>query len=340
MAKRRRRKGSSGIHRFTLQRRFFTVALIGVLALVGTTLGLFFSILFKEEPTVVLTPEPPAEVPAQEKTAKLLEHMSYLIKKHETPDIRWLSEIEDYNREGKKGLLPPPPKEPVYKPKPPITPLPGRVKPMLAIIIDDVASQQQVQRILSLGMPLTISIFPPSKNAPNTDQIAKRLEFYIIHIPLEAQDYPYPEPFTLNVDSSTAQINQRIRQIREWFPKATMMNNHTGSRFTGDDGAMDRLLTAMQRYNFNFIDSRTTGRSVVREVGERHRMKILSRDTFLDNQQEVGYIQSQLKKAVALAKRNGQAIAIGHPHPATLEALRRSASLLKDVEVVYVNELL
>ena len=69
-------------------------------------------------------------------------------------------------------------------------------------------------------------------------------------------------------------------------------------------------------------------------------MPVLSRDIFLDNIADVGYIHKQLQKAVALAKKKGQAIAIGHPRSTTVEALKQAGSILKDVEVVYVKELI
>jgi len=47
----------------------------------------------------------------------------------------------------------------------------------------------------------------------------------------------------------------------------------------------------------------------------------------------------QLSLAVSKAKKNGYAIAIGHPHKNTLEVLRDSQDLLHGVEMVYLNEL-
>jgi len=65
----------------------------------------------------------------------------------------------------------------------------------------------------------------------------------------------------------------------------------------------------------------------------------LARDIFLDNIADIGYIKNQLKKAVKLAKKHGYAIAIGHPHSTTFKALATSGTILKDVDIVYIDEL-
>jgi len=44
---------------------------------------------------------------------------------------------------------------------------------------------------------------------------------------------------------------------------------------------------------------------------------------FLDNVQNVEYISGQIEKLIKEAKENGSAIGIGHPHQATLDALKR-----------------
>jgi len=43
---------------------------------------------------------------------------------------------------------------------------------------------------------------------------------------------------------------------------------------------------------------------------------------FLDDVQEAGAIRRQLELAIHGAKEKGEAIAIGHPHPETLQVLR------------------
>ena len=64
-----------------------------------------------------------------------------------------------------------------------------------------------------------------------------------------------------------------------------------------------------------------------------------SRNIFLDNKEDSEYIKNQLKKAVKIARKRGYAIAIGHPHKITLTTLKNAKNILKNVQVVYIDEL-
>lgn len=221
--------------------------------------------------------------------------------------------------------------KPVYKPE---------KKPKLAIIIDDVSSYGEVDKLKKTKLSLSLSLFPPTDNFPSTPKIARELDFFMIHLPLEALNFNSPQDRTLTINSSEVEIMGRIKQIRRLFPSAAIINNHTGSKFTADKEAMIKLMRALKEYDFEFVDSRTIGNSKAVEAGNFVNKKILTRDVFLDNVQDVSYIKEQLGKAVKIAKKNGYAIAIGHPRQKTIEALMDSSGILKDVEVVYVKELL
>jgi polysaccharide deacetylase 2 family uncharacterized protein YibQ len=210
-------------------------------------------------------------------------------------------------------------------------------KPLLAIIIDDVAFNWEVNKIKALPFKVTPSFFPPTKRHPNTPKLANEFDFYMVHLPLEALHYPHPEPKTLLTIDSLDTINNRIQNIKKWFPRDKFLNNHTGSKFTSDYDSMMKLYTVLDRYNLVFIDSRTSADTVASKVAANFHKKLLSRDVFIDNIADITYIQKQLKKAVAKAKQKGFAIAIGHPHPKTLQALKISAALLKDVKLVYIG---
>jgi len=54
---------------------------------------------------------------------------------------------------------------------------------------------------------------------------------------------------------------------------------------------------------------------------------------------EKEYVLGQIKIAIKVAKSHGSAIAIGHPHKNTLQALYESKKLLKQVDLVYINRL-
>ena len=102
---------------------------------------------------------------------------------------------------------------------------------------------------------------------------------------------------------------------------------------------MKRLLTVLKKHNIQFIDSVTTSKSSVKRVSKELGLRYIRRDIFIDNVLDVSYILKQLKKAIAKAQKNGTAIAIGHPHKATIKALSRIKPLLNGVELVFVNDI-
>jgi polysaccharide deacetylase 2 family uncharacterized protein YibQ len=102
---------------------------------------------------------------------------------------------------------------------------------------------------------------------------------------------------------------------------------------------MNRLIFALNSQNINFIDSRTTAATKAPKVLENFGLKCVARDVFLDHHMEKSYILKQIKKAIAVAKKHGTAIAIGHPHANTILAIRESKKLLKEIDLVYINRL-
>lgn len=210
----------------------------------------------------------------------------------------------------------------------------------LAIIIDDVAYGAQADKIKSLGLKITPSIFPPTKAHPNTVAISKGFEFYMIHLPLEAMFFNKAEPNTLKVGDSKSKIEDRISTIKNQFGNVKYINNHTGSKFTSNYKSMQILLSSLDKIGILFVDSLTSNTSKAGYVSKELGLKYVKRDVFLDNDQDVSKILKQLSLAIKQAKKRGYAIAIGHPHDSTFEALKiAKQTILKDVDVVYLKDI-
>ena len=212
-------------------------------------------------------------------------------------------------------------------------------KPMLAIIIDDVQTAWQVKAVKSLHLPLTMSFLPPRHGRPNAAKLAAQQKFYMVHLPMEAMHFSAEEPNTLRVTDSQQKISKRIAFIKKEFPRVRYLNNHTGSKFTANEQAVNRLIYALHKNHILFIDSRTTAKTKVPQVEKAYGLKYVARDVFLDHHMDKAYVLKQIKIAIKVAKAHGHAIAIGHPHKETLEAIRESKKLFKDVDLVQVNKI-
>ena len=215
-----------------------------------------------------------------------------------------------------------------------------KTKPKLVIIIDDVVSKTQKDKILNIGYPITMAFLPPNGVQKESAIIAQNLPFHMIHFPMQAsKNFKNIEVNTLNISDSYETIEARVKQLRVLYPNATYTNNHTGSVFTENYEAMDKLFRALKKYNFIFVDSRTTPNSVAKELSIKYQMPYIVRDTFLDNDRSFTAIQNQLKDAIRVAKKQGFAIAIGHPYEVTFQVLKESKHLLNDVEPIFLNKL-
>jgi len=261
------------------------------------------------------------------------DRLKEVLKKDSTAALKEqksVGEYEDASHEIEGDVLPKPPKrEPLKSPH----------KPMLAIIIDDVSVRSHVNAIKNLNLPITMSFLPPSKYRPNSHTLASKESFYMVHLPMEAENFTKEEPFTLKVGDSQEVITQRITEIKKLFPNVKHINNHTGSKFTSDEGAVNKLVYALDKANIEFIDSRTIGSTKVPSVMKNYGKKYISRDIFLDHEFDKKYVKGQIKKAVEFAKEHGSAIAIGHPHSNTILAINESKKLFEEVELVLVDRL-
>lgn len=213
-------------------------------------------------------------------------------------------------------------------------------KPRLVIIIDDVAYKHQVDAIKSVNLKLTPSFFPATSAHPETPVLARRFSFYMIHLPMQALGgFKGAEIGTLTVNDDYEKIAKKLQSIKRDFPDLKYINNHTGSRFTSDAAAMDRMMRAVRDENLIFVDSKTTSPTKVYGAAKKYSMPYIARDVFLDHDGSKAAVRKQLKYAVELAKKRSYAIAIGHPHKNTIEVLQESTKLLQEVEVVYLKDL-
>ena len=250
----------------------------------------------------------------------------------DTPDISWYVPGETPR--------PKPSKKPLQtQTSTPAPPAHGK-RPKLAIIIDDVSHKDQIDAIKALPYHITPSIFPPSELSKTSNRLTRYVKHYMVHLPLESGSTVMNRmQGMLFVRSGREKVQARVDEIRRLFPHARFVNNHTGSVYTSNYRAMKQLYDMLRKKGFVFVDSRTTSKSVVRRIAHEHHDTYIARDIFLDNVQKESSILKQLNKAIHIAKKRGFAIAIGHPHKATMNALRHAKKLLRGVQTVYIDEL-
>lgn len=196
---------------------------------------------------------------------------------------------------------------------------------LLAIIIDDMGnSLPEARSLAAIKVPLTFAIIPGLRVDKEVAAYAatNKIET-MIHIPMQSKGWPARrlEANGLLVAMAADELQERMTGFVQQFPGAVGANNHMGSEFTEQEEKMTVVLQALKKKNLFFIDSVTSPESTGLRVAQRLGIRSARRNVFLDNEQERSYILGQLNQAVRLARKNGSAIAICHPHPATIAAL-------------------
>lgn len=195
----------------------------------------------------------------------------------------------------------------------------------LAIIIDDMgANMQQARALAGIGVPLTFSIIPGLNNYKEVAAFAASGGVEImIHIPMQSKGWPERrlEANGLLVSMADTDIVEHLDGFMRTIPKAVGANNHMGSEFTEHEDKMRVVLERLKGKGLFFVDSVTSPKTVGIRLAQELGMKTGRRNVFLDNEQDGIYILGQLNQAVRMAKKTGAAIAICHPHPATIQTL-------------------
>ena len=204
-------------------------------------------------------------------------------------------------------------------------------KPAIAIVIDDMGvDRKRSNRMVSLPGPLTLAWLPYAHELPAQARAARAAGHELmLHLPMEPTGSADPGPQALRVSLDKGEILRRTKLALDSFDGYVGVNNHMGSRFTADHAAMAPVLGEIARRGLLWLDSRTTPKSAGLTIARDLQMPFAGRDIFLDNEMTVKAVRGQLAKAEQVARSQGYAIAIGHPHDATIDAL---ASWMPEVQ--------
>ena len=214
----------------------------------------------------------------------------------------------------------------------------------LAIILDDLGSDRAAaDSVFALPYPLTISVLPNHAHSLEIAEEAHRRGYEVmVHLPMQAVGKETPEAQELHPGMPADDIPVLFGQMIKSVPNATGVNNHQGSEATADPALMEELMPVLQKWNLFYVDSRTTAATVAYDTAQRLGVRSAFRNVpFLDDVQEVSAVRKQIELALRGAKEKGEAIAIGHPHRATLEALSEvlPQAEARGVHLVYASNL-
>ena len=221
---------------------------------------------------------------------------------------------------------------------------PTENSPRLAIIIDDLGYDRGADdAVLSLPRPLTVTVIP---HLPLSREIAEEAHQrgyqVLLHMPMQPDSSTVQqERIELRPGMSGADVQQTLAGMLETVPFAAGVNNHEGSRATADPQLMGELMPILRERRLFFIDSRTSAQTVAYQTAEQDGVRATFRKVFLDDVPTREAVLTQLSQAEKDARRDGWAVAIGHPHPETVAALRQALPRMHDegVTLVFASDL-
>lgn len=236
-----------------------------------------------------------------------------------------------------------PPKAPPEKPKA-IAPKKKPGLPKLAILIDDMGGNLATAKdFLELPFEVTPAIIPHLGHSTAVATLySDNKRPFLLHMPMEPKGYPSQKPGQGAIMSGDApdKVRGLLAGALASVPGAIGINNHMGSKATESKALMAPVMEELKRRGMLFVDSETSEKSVAASVAKSAGIHWAGRDIFLDNEAKGEAIEAQLALAVARAKKNGTAIAIGHDRPETLKTLKKWSGKLSElgVELVPVTE--
>jgi uncharacterized protein len=197
-------------------------------------------------------------------------------------------------------------------------------KPMIAIVIDDLGlDAPRTRRATALDGAVTLAFMTYASRLSEWAGAARAANHEIlVHMPMQPLSAKVdPGPNALTVAMSDAEILTRVRWGLERLDGYIGVNNHMGSRFTEYSQGMAVVLDEVKARGLLFLDSRTTAHSVCASAAAGLHLPFAERNVFLDDEPTITGVSQQLETLANVARKFGAAIAIGHPHDATLDVL-------------------
>lgn len=225
--------------------------------------------------------------------------------------------------------------------------LAGEQKPLVAIIIDDMGDRlHEGQRVRDLPGPVVCALLPHTAHA---HRLARECHAdgkeVMLHQPMQAMNGAPTGLGSVTLDMHREQFKAQVEKNLAAIPHVSALNNHMGSLLTQHPGHMAWLMDVLlsQPEEMVFVDSRTTPRTVAEQLAVEAGVPVMRRDVFLDHYPDEESIRYQFRRLIELARRNGSAVAIGHPYPETLNVLEQELPQLVEqhgLRLVSLRELL
>ncbi len=214
--------------------------------------------------------------------------------------------------------------------------------PVVSIIIDDMGQDLvAAQQIAELPGPIVSAILP---NTIHAERVALISHHYgkevMLHQPMQSIAGQRLGDGAIVLDMTRQQLRNTVESNLQKIPFVVGINHHMGSLISQHPGHMQWIMEYLQeRGDLFYVDSRTTKDTVAQQLASEFGVSNTRRNVFLDHDVSEEAIIYQLQRLIRLAKRDGSAVAIGHPFPETIKVLQQEIPKFADygVELVPIS---
>ena len=196
--------------------------------------------------------------------------------------------------------------------------------PRIAIIIDDMGvDQRRSARAMKLPGQVTLSFLPYARDLKEQAAKARAGGYEVmLHVAMEPESNAIdPGPNVLLTGVPEAELTAALRWNLSQLDGFVGVNNHMGSKFTRNAEGMRVVMAELKARGLFFLDSVTSRDTVGAAAAAAVGVPFARRHVFIDHKDDMPYVMNQLDKVAVLARKQGYAIAIGHPRDITLKAL-------------------
>ncbi|WP_039839609.1 divergent polysaccharide deacetylase family protein [Paenibacillus sonchi] len=217
----------------------------------------------------------------------------------------------------------------------------------VAIIIDDLGNGMKgTDEMFALPVKFTVAVMPflPTSVKDATRAHEMGLDV-LVHLPMEPRQGK-PEwlgPGAVLTRMSDVEVRKSVEAALDNVPFAIGINNHMGSKVTGDERVMGIVLAVCKERGLFFVDSHTNYRSVTGRMAREIGLPPVENHIFLDDVHTSAHVAKQMRLAQEKALNQNYCITIGHVGihgKETAAGIRSGIAVLKDsVEFVGISEL-
>ena len=194
----------------------------------------------------------------------------------------------------------------------------------MAVVIDDCGyDNASLRKLLATNLPFSYAVIPHKDGSSEALRLIKASgRTAMLHMPMEPMNRgQMSEPGrTITVDMPASQIQHLLTAALDSLPGVEGVNNHQGSRATGNAETMRVVMKTLKSRGLFFVDSRTSSSSVGLSTARQYGVPSVMNSLFLDNQASASAIYGMIREAMNRADANGSIVVICHARPATAEA--------------------